>query len=396
MSIKLYPSIGLIICMMIASPSFSQNDEYKVVSVQAPITYSLNSAGNLLASSSTSMRVALPEYTVTWYYLASASKTGASKTSLFSQLSKFAGTAAIPATILAELIVPDGDANADFYVMNEANNNLFTTNKEFKYYKEGSTLSTTKAKMEIKNQVSNLYYLGITNKSFAPIKVTVEVVALLRIPEYKYGSFSNEARTDWQGESGLNVVNILKNELDSKIQLDKTILIGTEDAWNDVKECVIDKIINKYTLQAYLAQAKATRDYNLMMDYKACAPNYYYAPSEAENQAVLYGNMGWKAFEQSNYNNCIKYSEQSLAITPLFFVKTNLALCYLVKGLETESITHYTQSLTILKNNKQPITMKLTYINAAIQDLQTEKKKRYLKGADDAIAFLEGVRGEYW
>ncbi len=380
--------------LLLNTTSFSQNEVLKVVSIQQPITYSLNAATSIFGKSKTSVRVSLPNYTIAWFYIASVSKGSETSTSLFTQLSKLVGLNGLTGSLISEIVVPKGDAKANFYVVNEKNSDLFLTNKRFEYYREGAAESSSEARMDIRSLVSGLQYIAIDNPTFSPIKVTIEVVAVLKEPAKKYGSFK-EIRTDWQGQNAANVVNILKKKIDRHLLPDQSKIIGTENAVDELKECVIDKIIANYKFDEFLKQASGTIDYEIMLNYKACVPNFYYQQSADEKSATIYGNLGWKAFEKGEIDNCIQYSKKSLEITPLFFVKANLALCYLKKGMEVEAVQNYMESIDIVKGNKYPKPTKRAFINAAIQDIENERKNDSLSGADDAISILRSIAKDY-
>lgn len=384
----------LSICLITHLVSFSQSDQYEVIPVRSSMIYSLNSVTTILGQSSTTVRIEIPQNTVAWFYIASVSKSSGTTTNLTSQLSKLISAKALAAIALSELFIPKGDAKCNFYLVDKSNDDLFEAKKRFNYFEEGSTKSTTEAKIQIKNQLQNLYYIAIDNPEFFPVKVSFEAAAIVKVNGAKYGSFSGN-RLDWQGQNGLNVVNIIKTKLESHILFDMNKLIGTSEAISQLKECVVDKIISEYSLVDFLKLAAPTIDYEVMMKYKLCAPNFFYTQSEDEKKASTWGNLGWKSFENGDIDNCIKYSLKSLEITPLFFAKANLALSYLVKGMEMETIENYMECSDVLKNNKYPKQAKINSIYAAIQDIENEKKKKNLKDADSAISILKDMLRQY-
>jgi tetratricopeptide (TPR) repeat protein len=96
------------------------------------------------------------------------------------------------------------------------------------------------------------------------------------------------------------------------------------------------------------------------------------ARTEAQQQALTIGNLGWKAFERGDYDRCMELSKKALSLdATLGFVQFNIALTYLIKGMNAEALEEYTLAITLTRQSSIP---RETF-KGAITDLKTYMDK---------------------
>ncbi len=90
------------------------------------------------------------------------------------------------------------------------------------------------------------------------------------------------------------------------------------------------------------------------------------------DKGMLYGNLGWKAFERGELDKCVELSKKALTFNKnLCFVKFNIALSHLVQEKD-EAIEEYINAISDLKNDRTPNNT----LAGALQDLKNIKSKR--------------------
>jgi tetratricopeptide (TPR) repeat protein len=96
------------------------------------------------------------------------------------------------------------------------------------------------------------------------------------------------------------------------------------------------------------------------------------ARTESQQQAITFGSLGWKAFERGDYDRCMELSRKALGLdATLGFVQFNIALTYLIKGMNSEALEEYTRAITLTRQSSVP---KETF-KGAIADLKTYMDK---------------------
>lgn len=96
------------------------------------------------------------------------------------------------------------------------------------------------------------------------------------------------------------------------------------------------------------------------------------ARTESQQQAITFGNLGWKAFERGDYDRCMELSKKALGLDPtLGYVQFNIALTYLMMGMNTEALEEYTRAITLTRQSSIP---KETF-KGAIGDLKAYMDK---------------------
>lgn len=108
------------------------------------------------------------------------------------------------------------------------------------------------------------------------------------------------------------------------------------------------------------------------------------ADSEAD-KGVLYGNLGWKAFERGELEKCVELSKKALTFNPnLCFVKFNIALVYLIQEKD-EALDQYIMALADISSDQTPKNT----LSGAIRDIRNQKVKtpnlKNLKDVEDLL-----------
>ncbi len=165
--------------------------------------------------------------------------------------------------------------------------------------------------------------------------------------------------------------------------------IFREGLIENTKQGVIEiKEINQGTVYIGLKNPSTLEGVNIIIEVAAVV-EYVEEFTETQTQAMALGNLGWKAFERGEYDKCIELSAKALALdNTLGYVHFNIALSYLIKGLNTEAVEMYTKAISI---TKQSSFANQTF-EGAIQDLNNYMSK--IPYPDDAKDILDILRIE--
>ncbi|HVK49822.1 MAG TPA: hypothetical protein VM488_18290 [Pseudobacter sp.] len=112
----------------------------------------------------------------------------------------------------------------------------------------------------------------------------------------------------------------------------------------------------------------------------------------AEKQkAINFGNLGWRSYENGDIEKCIEYTRKSLQIDSTNGIfKSNLALCYLIKGDDQSATELYMEAVTDLMK-MTPRSEGKRYLQATIDDLVNASKKYItLREVDNLLSFMKG------
>lgn len=109
--------------------------------------------------------------------------------------------------------------------------------------------------------------------------------------------------------------------------------------------------------------------------------------SESETKAVMYGNLGWKAYEKGEYDKCVEFSKKSIELDPnQGYVYNNIGLVQLIKGDYIAAIESFTTAIVLYKK-----TDKYNYwINSSLKDVNDLIQLHgMLEGTTDVIELLK-------
>ena len=111
--------------------------------------------------------------------------------------------------------------------------------------------------------------------------------------------------------------------------------------------------------------------------------------SEEQKKAELYGGLGWKKFENGEYQKCIEYCNKANGYFELGWVNANKGLSQLMLGKESEAMDTYIIAITLIKKQNNP-----DYIfSGVIKDLENVLKTNPdLSGASDIKELIEMER----
>ncbi len=104
------------------------------------------------------------------------------------------------------------------------------------------------------------------------------------------------------------------------------------------------------------------------------------------DKGIMYGNLGWKAFERGDLDKCIELSQKALAFNSnLCFVKFNIALVHLIQQKD-EALDEYVTAITSSAKDLHPKSI----LEGAIQDIKDQKMKTpNLKNLQDIEGLLD-------
>ena len=76
---------------------------------------------------------------------------------------------------------------------------------------------------------------------------------------------------------------------------------------------------------------------------------------ENHQKARTFGDLGWKAYEQGEYEKCLDLSKKALEYNPnLWYVHNNIGLVYLIKNDYISAIESYSTAISLVKNETNP------------------------------------------
>lgn len=168
--------------------------EYKPVNILGPEKYYINSGTNALFKGGTSrvaLPIQLPQNTVEWYYMFTASrdeeeiKKTKSSINLMGQLTRLIDPTGISKIAVNMLTAPPGGNVCDIYLLDPVNRPLFEAKTQYSYFLEGSRENLNSGAIKIKSALSPLSYIGIKNPDGAQgIHVVIEAVAIILEEEW--------------------------------------------------------------------------------------------------------------------------------------------------------------------------------------------------------------------
>jgi hypothetical protein len=108
--------------------------------------------------------------------------------------------------------------------------------------------------------------------------------------------------------------------------------------------------------------------------------------SDNEKKAELYGGLGWKQFQNGDYQKCIEYSDKANETFQLGWVNANKGLSLLLLNRETEAMDIYINAITLIKKQNNANSVFAEVIN----DLEKEiNKNPNLMGAKEIKEIIQ-------
>lgn len=213
-------------------------------------------------------------------------------------------------------------------------------------------------------QDKNTLYLGLRNNdNLNAIKVFVNVVALV----------GNGWKNDIKEELYTNLYKNLKSNG-----------FSNEDKLKETCGCFVDRVTKKYTLDEFRNLPEYEQNAAVEQLLKDC--NSEFSTSETKSKATTYGNLGWKAFENGDYDKALEYSQKALSIdNSLSYIHFNIALIALIRN-DKDAIDKYIDGIQLAKKDSNPQES----LKGALDDiLNYEKSKGVLSNSSDVKDVLK-------
>jgi len=378
----------IILILFLSNYCFSQlaTTAYKVVPILATQNFYLNSFTRIGGITKTTLKIDLPQNTVEWYYIFSTSpnKNANNNLELVENLTNLvlSDPTGFSGKVVTSLVAPTGVGVCNIYLMDGQNSLAFENAfADFNYKTTGSRENFTSGIIQIRNITSGSWYLGFQNPSSTTgMNVSVEVAAVVLEQNVDYNVWTNETKNSFYSTF-----------YDSFIQENVE-----QDLSKYLANCLSDQIIAQTTPNDFNNLADNERETFITTIYEKCVAELDGPISPNYEKAVMYGNLGWKAFENGNIDKCIEYSQKALNLdNNLGYVKANLGLCYMINGDETKATYYYIEAISVYKKSKFASIIKQN-LQATITDIDNSASKYpAMKGANDIKSLLESELNNY-
>lgn len=160
-----------------------------------------------------------------------------------------------------------------------------------------------------------------------------------------------------------------------------SIPIITEGSVQNTRQAAV-KIddVKEGTWYLALKNPSETDGINIFIEVVAIVEEKMQASPE-ETKAIFYGNLGWKAYDRGDYDQCLELSKKAIEIYPdLGYVWANVGLVQLIKGDYITAVESYAKAMELYK----AIDKREFYIRETIKDIDNAIKKHGdLQGAKD-------------
>lgn len=375
--------------LIFTSSLFAQVEKssLKAVPIIEKRVYQLDGGVIVLEQSRVTMDIYLPPNTVEWYYVFSsysdvnAYNSRKQGINLLSQLTKIIDNTGTTSLAINALLAPSGSSAANVYLFNDKTNanNFYNkveqdifTSATWSYSRACSIETATQGKAKIPYDKSNVKYLGIKAGS-SPVVVEIEVVAIVEEKTVD--------NTLWTIESKNLIFEAAKSTF-----IEQNI---KEPLLSELSNCVTDKIITKYSIDAISKMSTSEQDAMEITIINECEEELQGGKKTAEEEKGLtYGNLAWRSYENGELDKAIELSLKALQFDKtLGFVHANLGLFALLKNDQTKAFEYYIDAISYLKKDK--VNGKESF-KAVIEDIYAAKQKYpTFDGYQEILAELE-------
>ncbi len=256
--------------------------------------------------------------------------------------------------------------------INAQNFNTRTIIERRAYYLNGGTRATlggksrTVIKIDLPKNTKQCYYSFSTTPGEDGTKL-LNLGLQLSASLYSGGlsALASKAIAVPPGSGAADIIVLPTNQVD--IFLNKGEYRYYRDISVENAKQAVQPIANKYGDSFYLGlrNPSAISGINIVIEVVAVVEEV----NPEADKGVLYGNLGWKEFENGNYDKCVELSNKALTYNPnLIYVVFNIALVHLLQGKES-STEDYINSISEVKKDKNPKNTLL----GALQDVRALK-----------------------
>ncbi len=366
---------SLLLIIFFSFAAIGQSSD-SVVTLIPERSVALNGGGRAMlgGKSRTYIKVDLPKNTKKWYYSFSTTPdySGTEALNLSFQLVSALSTQGSLSSLTSYIKVPRGTGSADILLCDHENINKFLS-KDDKWfgtiarYTEGSIYNAKQGVVEIDDVTSGTLYLGLKNPgAMDAVNIRIEVVAIVDFSTE--GSWSKEIADAMHEEFRKN---LLENDVERSIA-------------ESMATCMTEYLISNYSFDEVSMWNEVDRK-NFERGIKE---NCVDGESSCQNQdqANVFGNLGWTYFENGKIDESIKYGKKALTLCKedMEWVEANIGLGYLVQDSIDLALEYYVQAITSSRNS----TFGKQYIKAAIDDLEKYEAKYKIIGRHPEIIDL--------
>ena len=337
----LFCLVALVLCINANTQTYKTVEVIKDVEEEQVIKLSSDGLGATFKKiSRVCIPVNLPANTVTWSYIFSTTLND-DNTKIFNTAAKLAIKAGVvytsgPAaaasfnTLINNIPIPTGSSAASIYILDAINQPLFLSRKAFNSI-GGSLENQNNGKIVSAYVPGQQFYIGIQNTS------SWQRIVYVKIKLY---------------------ASVRERVLVEEKATNTTVIPNAPTTKPSTAEVVENKPLRE------------TKSIN-------------------EEKASLYGNMGWKAFGDGDIDKCIELSKKAMAFdTATVWIRTNLGLCYLLKGDESTATDYYVEALVYADKIAKKIIAR-SYLEDAVTDIDKAQEKKKLTGADIIRSMLQ-------
>jgi hypothetical protein len=242
------------------------------------------------------------------------------------------------------------------------------------FYLNGGTramfggVSRTSLKVELPANTIEWYYVFTTSpgkdvssdislfaqltKAFDPSGITATAVNAILAPT---------------GSNTADVYLLDKDNVDLFISKEDFKYGGTDSRKNFKDGVVQINDVIKGTYYLGLRNPSADAGVNVSIEVVAVVEE----KSENQSEAQTYGSIGWKEYQNGDFDKCIEYSKKSLSMdSTLSWVQCNIALTYLVTG-KGDAMDSYVKAISMIEKSTNPKNV----FAVAINDIDDAVKK---------------------